>query len=316
MCHPQIRPLELVPLSDDREGEYALRDPYSFSSTVALPFEAAMLVTMMDGKRSLKELHQAFHEQFSGTLTLSEIEQVVNQLDTGCFLENDHFEQHKRSVIAEYETLDIRPAAHAGTAYPQEEGAVREQLGEFFTCQEGPGLLPSEGCPASEYAAEATRRLCGVMSPHIDFHRGGPTFAWAYDRVVTESTAKVFVILGTAHTPLESLFSVSRKHFDTPLGTVETDRDFIEAFSRRLSLRPTAGETAIMFDDEFPHRQEHSIEFQALMLQYILGGRRDYQIVPIWLVPSVCAEQSFAGRRSCGGRFCSGAARNDRRLQP
>jgi len=281
MCHPQIRPLELVPLSDDREGQYALRDPHSFSSTVALPFEAAMLVTMMDGKQSLEALRQALHKEFGGTLTLQEIERVVGQLDTGYFLENDRFDQHRRSVIAEYQALDVRPAAHAGMAYPQDEEAIREQFGEFFTCKEGPGLLPSEGCPASDYTAEATQRLCGVMSPHIDFHRGGPTFAWAYDRLVTESTAKVFVILGTAHTPLQSLFSVSRKHFDTPLGTVETDRDFIDAFSRRMSLRPTAEETARMFDDEFPHRQEHSIEFQALMLQYILGGRRDYQIVPI-----------------------------------
>jgi len=281
MCPPQIRPLELVPLSEDREGMYALRDPSSFSSTVALPFEAAMLVTLMDGNRSLEELRQALHEDFGGTLTLSEVERVVNQLDAGCFLDNDRFEQHKSSVISDYQSLDVRPAAHAGTAYPEDEAAIREQLGEYFTDKEGPGLLPSEGCLTNEVSSEATQRLCGVMSPHIDFQRGGPTFAWAYDRVVTESQAKVFVIFGTAHTPLKSLFSVSRKHFETPLGRVETDREFVDAFSRRLSLLPTAEETAVMFDDEFPHRQEHSIEFQALMLQYVLGGRRDYKIVPI-----------------------------------
>jgi len=278
MCPPQIRPLELVPLSDDR---YALRDPFGFSSTVALPFEAAMLVTMMDGKRSRGELRQALHKDFSGTLTLSEVEQVVNQLDAGYFLDNDRFEQHKISVIAAYQSLDVRPAAHAGTAYPQDEELLREQLGEYFVGKEGPGLLPSEGSLTNDYADEATLRLCGVMSPHIDFQRGGPTFAWAYDRVVAESQAKVFVILGTAHTPLQSLFSVSRKHFETPLGIVETDREFVDSLSKRLSLLPTAEETAVMFEDEFPHRQEHSIEFQALMLQYVLGGRRDYKIVPI-----------------------------------
>lgn len=279
--HPQIRPLELVPLSEDLNGMYALRDPYSFSKTVALPFEAAMLVTIMDGKRTHEELRQTLETEFSGTLTLDEVERVVNQLDEEYFLENDRFEQHKCSVIAEYQALDIRPAAHAGTAYPKDEDAIREQLGEYFTCKQGPGLLPTEGGSASDVATEAEQRLCGVMSPHIDFQRGGPAFAWAYDRIVTESTAKVFVILGTAHTPLDSLYSVSRKHFETPLGTVETDREFIDALSRRLSLMPTAEETAGMFGDEFPHRNEHSIEFQTLMLQYILGGQRDFKIVPI-----------------------------------
>ena len=36
-----------------------------------------------------------------------------------------------------------------------------------------------------------------------------------------------------------------------------------------------------LFDDELSHRTEHSIEFQVVFLQYVLGGRRDFSIVPI-----------------------------------
>jgi len=247
MSFPQVRPLELVPLSDDREGHYALRDPYSFSSTVALPFEVAMLVTLMDGTRSLEELQQALQKKFSGTLTQPEVERVVSQLDAGHFLENDRFEQHKRLVIAEYETLDIRPAAHAGTAYPADEEAIRKQFGEYFTGKEGPGLLPTEGCTASDYtaeaterAAEATQRLCGVMSPHIDFERGGSTFAWAYDRIVTESTAKVFVVLGTAHTPLESRGSILIRPWarSRPIVNLSIPLPGVCRYGRRQKKRP------------------------------------------------------------------------------
>src|SRR5262249_12839457 len=35
------------------------------------------------------------------------------------------------------------------------------------------------------------------------------------------------------------------------------------------------------FDDELAHRTEHSIEFQVVFLQYLLGGRRDFSIVPV-----------------------------------
>ena len=90
------------------------------------------------------------------------------------------------------------------------------------------------------------------MSPHIDLHRGGPAFAWAYDRIVTESDAEMFVILGTAHTPLEGLFSVSRKHFETPLGIAQTDRAFVNDLATRLGARGNSSEVAQIFSDEMP----------------------------------------------------------------
>jgi AmmeMemoRadiSam system protein B len=66
---------------------------------------------------------------------------------------------------------------------------------------------------------------------------------------------------------------LTRKDFQTPLGLVPTDRAFLD---RIVAL---AGEP--FFDDELAHRAEHSIEFQVVFLQYLLGGRRAFSIVPI-----------------------------------
>ncbi len=277
---PKVRPLELVPLSSQR-GMYALRDPHGFTGTVALPFAAAKLVTLMNGERTLGDLRRDFEEHVGKSVTLDYVRQVVEQLDDLYFLDNERFADHEAAQIAEYQLLDVRPAAHAGGAYLEEESALREQLSNLFTCDQGPGILPWEGNVNSDFSNASPDRLCGVMSPHIDFHRGGPTFAWAYDRIVTESDAELFVILGTAHTALSGLFSVSQKHFDTPLGQAETDRDFVESLYRRFQLRTDEAAALQVFRDELPHRHEHSIEFQALMLQFALGGRRDYRIVPI-----------------------------------
>ncbi len=278
--HPCIRSLELVPLGGD-DAMYALRDPYGFSKTVALPMAAAMLVTLMDGKRSWTELRDEFGQKIGKSISLEDVERIVKQLDDGCFLDNDRFAEHQGALLSAYRELEVRPAAHAGGAYPEEEDALRTFLGEHFLSEAGPGLLPWEGSAAADFGPPAEQRLCGVMSPHIDLHRGGPAFAWAYDRVVAESDAEVYVILGTAHTPLKGFYSVSRKHFDTPLGRVDTDKKFVEDFQQRLSIANADEDTLAIFEDELPHRREHSIEFQALMLQYILGGRRDFQIIPI-----------------------------------
>lgn len=287
--NPRIRAIEMFPHGSDQTGDYVLRDPRGIARTVVVPPAVAMLISYMNGQRTFEEIAFEFKLATGQRVSEQEIGKLVTQLDDLHFLENSRFAAFERQQAEEYLALPVRPAAHAGGAYHGDPAGLREQLADLFTRQGGPGLLPWEGLtnsspsPSSAPTSETWRRgglvaeskLCGIMSPHIDFHRGGSSFAWAYDRVVTESRGKLFVVLGTAHTPLKSFFSVSRKDFDTPLGTAKTDTDFIDSLSQRL------GAPESIFQDEMPHRHEHSIEFQALMLQYVLGGRRDYKIVPI-----------------------------------
>ena len=116
------------------------------------------------------------------------------------------------------------------------------------------------------------RRLRGLIAPHIDFHRGGPTYAWAYRALLERSDADLFVILGTCHGGMADPFTVTLKPYDTPLGPAEVDRGFFEALQRRYRHDLLASETA--------HRSEHSIEFQAVMLRRLLGDR-PFTILPV-----------------------------------
>ena len=103
--------------------------------------------------------------------------------------------------------------------------------------------------PSQPREVTSARQPCAAcLSPHIDLHRGGPTFAWAYKRVVEETDADLFVIFGTAHNPMRNLFSVTRKHFDTPLGTVETDK-IVPPTSRRTSRLPGGREINLAADE-------------------------------------------------------------------
>jgi len=88
------------------------------------------------------------------------------------------------------------------------------------------------------------------------------------------------VVFGTAHNAMQHLFCISRKDFDTPLGLVHTDRPFIERVAKHLASS-VAGQQIDLFEDELAHRYEHSIEFQATLLQYVIGPRRPFWIVPV-----------------------------------
>jgi hypothetical protein len=86
-------------------------------------------------------------------------------------------------------------------------------------------------------------------------------------------TADVFVIFGTAHQPTSVPFPLTLKDYETPFGRVETDKAFVRDLARRY---PTD-----LLSDELAHRSEHSIEFQVLFLQYMLGPTRQFRVVPI-----------------------------------
>jgi AmmeMemoRadiSam system protein B len=111
------------------------------------------------------------------------------------------------------------------------------------------------------------------VAPHIDFHRGGPAYAWAYRDLAERGEADLFVIFGTCHAGMAHPFALSRKDYDTPLGPARVDQDFVEALAARSRQD--------CFGSEIAHRNEHSIEFQAVFLQYLYAGRRDLTIVPV-----------------------------------
>jgi hypothetical protein len=146
------------------------------------------------------------------------------------------------------------------------------QLDGYFLSPTGPGL------PLLDARTAVPR---AVVAPHIDFHRGGPAYAWAYKGLAESEGADLYVVLGTSHCGGENPFILTFKDFDTPLGPVETDKEF----TRRLqeSCRED------LLTDEFLHRSEHSLEFQVLFLKYIaqrkaeLKGKKErpFKIIPI-----------------------------------
>ncbi|HTU24762.1 MAG TPA: AmmeMemoRadiSam system protein B [Pirellulales bacterium] len=281
---PRLRDVECFPVNQTNgEVQFALRDPNGFAPSVVVPYHAAVLASLMNGARTLAEIQQQFQKQFGQGVALEDLEGLIAQLDERWFLDNERFRRRWKAEVEQYLNSKVRPAAHAGGAYAAEPEPLLKQLDALFLPPAGPGLpasLDRPGATPAPASANGDGQLMGVLSPHIDLRRGGPAFAWAYQRLVDESDANLFVIFGTAHSPMRYLFSTLRKHFDTPLGTVETDLSFINRLASNLKKQPGGAEVDL-FAGDLAHRHEHSIEFQVLFLQYLLGGRRPFKIVPV-----------------------------------
>ena len=220
------------------------------------------VVRHFNGQSTLIEIQARMLRETGQFVAMKDLEDLVRRFDETMIIEGPAFTMFHQ----QYRESGRRPPALAGRSYAATLKALRAQLDQFFEGAHGAGPPAVPGVP--EPAG-----FRGILSPHIDFHRGGPVYTWSYRELAERSHADTFVILGVAHQYCRRRFALTYKDFETPLGVVPTDRSYVE---RIASL---AGRD--LFDDELSHRTEHSIEFQVVFLQYLLGGRRDFTIVPI-----------------------------------
>ena len=276
--NPRLRALEAFPVKHEGQRCVALRDPAGFTDQIAvLPAGLLDLVSLFDGEHSVEEIQGILGRRHGQAPTAKQIADVVERFDAAGFLDSDRFRERRRALEDAFRQSPVRPAAHAGGAYADEAAALRAQIDGFFSGPDGPDTAINGDVSlypvASPSAAAPRTRTRAVIAPHIDFHRGGSTYAWAYREVLERSDADLYVVLGTCHAGMPDPFAVTLKPYDTPLGPVPVDREFYEALSRRAGQDLLASEPA--------HRAEHSIEFQAVMLQHIVGRRRPFAILPV-----------------------------------
>jgi AmmeMemoRadiSam system protein B len=216
----------------------------------------------MDGSNSVVDIQAAHMRRFGHMLFREKLDGLMQTLDDYLFLDNENSRTRMRQLIDEFSNHSTRLPFHAGVSYEQDPEGLRLQLQSFFD--------PENGGPGDPRPAQSRKTIAALMAPHIDLRAGGPCFAYAYKALVEASPVSTCVILGTGHEPLANCFALSRKSFETPLGLVAADNDFIDELTSRCSLDLLA--------DEFAHRREHTIEFQTLFLSLLLP---DVRIVPI-----------------------------------
>jgi len=265
---PRARALDPIPVEVEGQQLIVLRDPVGFAEQVVVMPPVYFILAHCDGQRTLADIKLAFVRQYGVILPAPDARRILEDLDAHHLLESERFEQHRGQVIEAYRRERVRAAAHQGGAYPADPEALRTELDSYYTGAEGPGVCPAEITPAA-----GDRRVRGLIAPHISIKQGGPCFAWAYRRLCQSPAATTFVILGTGHAGIAGGYAATRKTFETPLGAVEVDTDFLDALERHSGADLTV--------EEIHHRSEHVIEFQLVFLQHALAGRAPFRIVPI-----------------------------------
>ncbi len=264
MEYPKLRHIEAFPTELEGQKLICLRDPENLSDQeLFVSEETVYLLSHFDGTLSIADIQNSIKTKFGFVIKTEEIMGLIKQLDDALFLESDKFNKYKIKLEKDFLNSSVREASHAGLSYPDTVDDLNTWFTTFFkNAEESVPFNPS------------TNRIKGLISPHIDFRRGGNSYALAYRELANESSADTFFIFGTSHyAQVENPFILTKKNFKTPFGVAETDCNIVNELTRHCDWD--------LFEGEISHRTEHSIEFQVAFLQYIFRNQRDIKIVPI-----------------------------------
>jgi len=258
---PRLRAdLEIIPTSSGGKTALVIRDHLGLvRDPVLIQSDGLVLLGLIDGKRSLRDIQVALIRQRGGMMvTLESVGRLMEELDDAFLLQSERYLRERERVFDEYRRLEIRAASLAGRSYPGRAG----DLGLYLDSILRPDKFPAE--------AVDSRPIRGLIAPHIDLEVGARVYATAYN-AIRALAPRTIILLGTGHGMGEAYYSLTEKDFETPLGLVKTEK----ALVRKLRK---AGGPAVE-DSDLSHRREHSLEFQLIFLQHLFGS--GFTLVPI-----------------------------------
>jgi AmmeMemoRadiSam system protein B len=134
--------------------------------------------------------------------------------------------------------------------YPRDPSHLEQLLEKFFSVSRRAG------------------NSLGIVSPHAGYIYSGEVAAQAFSTISPDFSG-TFVVIGPSHRGY--INCVSKVPWETPLGVVDTDGEFVELLDIET--------------DEFSHRDEHSLEVQMPFIKYrfprariapVMMGQQDY----------------------------------------
>lgn len=273
--NPRLRPLDIKPYQQDGQNVLLLRDPLELSGhMLGVPQPLAPLLMLCDGKHDLVGIHTALTVRWGVRIKASMLRDVIAMLDEACLLDNARSRAAMREALEKYRAQPFRVPTLAGGGYP----ADAEALGPFLDAFDTTGV--TNGWVSPSLRPVRARSVRGVVSPHIDYDRGGPVYkaVWGAAEEAARD-ADLAIIFGTDHSGGLGKVTLTRQSYATPYGVLPTAGDIVD----RLALAIDEDDA---FAEELHHRSEHSIELASVWLHHARGGR------PLEVVPLLCG--SFA----------------------
>jgi AmmeMemoRadiSam system protein B len=256
---PKVRnDLEFIPVQHEGKQLVVIRDHLGLvQEGKAIAPALYQIMALLNGSRSVRDMQMEMMRQGGGLLVdTDEINKILLHLDESFLLDSERFKSARDDIITRFTSEKVRPCSHCGQGYPNEPLDLGAWLDEILD--------------GHEPASKPEGKIEALVGPHIDLRVGYNVYAQTYSMLKHGSPTRV-ILLGVGHQMAYDLFSLTDKDFETPLGLVKSDRKAVERLKEKGK--------GVFSENDFAHRNEHSIEFQLIFLQHIL--KQEIIIIPI-----------------------------------
>lgn len=241
---------------------YLFRDPLELTDyQLILTPALAQMASFCDGTRDSCQIRSDLHDIFEIDVKLELIEETLEQLDKAYLFENERTQELEADQLAKYRAQPYRPPSLAGQSYPADPEQLTEALDAFGENDDLNGWQPWTGR--------------GIVSPHIDYFRGGQVYSKVWTRAeAAVKEADLVLMFGTDHIGGSGRINLTGQQYATPWGVIPTDTSLVDRLAKVLG--PDA------YDEELHHRTEHSVELSTIWFHHIRGQE------PCPMVPILC----------------------------
>jgi AmmeMemoRadiSam system protein B len=259
---PKLRSVDARPVVHGGQPAILVRDPLQLTDkTVIIPQQLGPALALFDGTRDAKGVSASMAIRYGVPAPASTLERLLAVLDDALLLDNEHFSRAQREALAAYRGAPFRPPTGAGSSYPADPDELRKLLQSHLQVVDD---------------IEPAPKGRGLLSPHIDYARGGPVYGSVWKRAVEMAqAAEVVLLLGTDHFSEGNLLTLTKQNYATPFGVLPTATEMVDAVAQAVGPERA-------FAGELHHKGEHSIELAVVWLHY---ARQEQ---PCEVVPVLC----------------------------
>ncbi|GAB4209430.1 MAG: hypothetical protein OHK0022_40480 [Roseiflexaceae bacterium] len=263
-ARPRLRAVDVRQTQHNGQPCLVLRDPLQLAEgALIVSQQVGPLLALCDGTRDHKELRTVLAQRYGLLIDDDLLGDLLRALDEALLLDNDRFAEARAAAVAEYHQAPHRPLTFADQIYPADPHELRRMLDGYL-----------DGASGIEFAPAGR----GILSPHIDYARGGPVYGAVWRRAAEWiNEVDLVVLFGTDHYGGGRL-TLTRQHYATPYGILPTPGELVDQLAAALGPQALEGELL--------HCGEHAIELVAVWLHHMRGGQ------PCELLPILCG--SFA----------------------
>ena len=240
-----------------------LQDPLMLSDkSILIPAPIVPLLRMLDGTKDVSGLSEALRTTVGLEFSNQKIQDLLDQLDKAFLLDNSSLKNIVVKTTEEYRNTPNRLMMHSGAVYPEDKAKTMEMISSF--CEQNAMTSPSAD----------TGSLVGLLSPHIDFARGGGTYASTWQAAAPSlQDIESVIIFGTDHYGGSSTITPTLQSYATPFGVLNTDTGLVEKLIEKLDA-----DTVLV--EELHHRSEHSIELASVWMHAFMNNL-SFSTIPI-----------------------------------